>query len=108
MVSVLHEEVEYKVEKLKYKKLEVMQLKTQTWTPRVNKRPSQISPYEVLQSWLIDKVLHLSVKNNKGEGREGLKGGGALNRGFTVKRKCQRLFGYSLCFQYVHAYLTVC
>ena len=55
MVSVLHEEVEYKVEKLKYKKLEVMQLKTQTWTPRVNKRPSQTSPYEVLQSWLIDK-----------------------------------------------------
>ena len=27
MVSVLHKELEYKVEKLKYKKLEVMQLK---------------------------------------------------------------------------------
>ena len=27
MVSVLHKELEYKVEKLKYKKLEVMQLR---------------------------------------------------------------------------------
>ena len=46
---------------------------------------------------MIDTVYHLWVKNNKGEGREGLKergslltffpcksGGGGLNRGFTV------------------------
>ena len=50
----------------------------QTRTSRVNKRPSWISPYEVLQSWLIDTVLHVSVKNNKGEAREGLKDRGDL------------------------------
>ena len=45
----------------------------------VNK-PSQISPHDVLQLWLINTVYHLLVKNKSGEGR----GVGALNRGFTV------------------------
>ena len=48
MIPVLHTELENKVEKLKYKKLEVMQ-------PRnfqlVN-RPSRISPHEVLHEVL--------------------------------------------------------
>ena len=33
----------------------------------VNK-PSRISPHEVLQSWLINTVYHLLVKNNQGRG----------------------------------------
>ena len=33
----------------------------------VNK-PSQISPHKVLQSWLINTVYHLLVKNNYGRG----------------------------------------
>ena len=50
MVSVLHKELEYKVKKLKCKKLEVMQLriKNKSELTVVNK-PSQISPHEVLQ-----------------------------------------------------------
>ena len=47
MVSVLHKELECKVEKLKYKKLEVIH-------PNINSqlvnKPSQISPHKVLQS----------------------------------------------------------
>ena len=47
---------------------------------------SWISPREVLQSWLINTVYHLLVKNNKGEGRGRLinflplKTGGLLRR----------------------------
>ena len=56
MVSVLHQELEYKVEKLKYmyKKLEVIQsrIKKNPNFQLVNK-PSRISSEEVLQSWLI-------------------------------------------------------
>ena len=40
----------------------------------VNK-PSWISPHEVLQSWLIDIVYHLLVRNKQGRG-----GAGGLNR----------------------------
>ena len=47
MVSVLHKELECKVEKLNYKKLEVIH-------PNINSqlvnKPSQISPHKVLQS----------------------------------------------------------
>ena len=44
MISVLYEELEDKVEKLKYKKLEVMQ-------PRIKQKfETPISPLEVLQS----------------------------------------------------------
>ena len=75
MASVLYKELQYKVEKLKYKKLEVMQAcrrgsKTNPNFQLVNK-PSRISPHEVLQSWLINTVYYSFVKNNKGEGREG-------------------------------------
>ena len=47
MVSVLHKELECKVEKLKYKKLEVIHPKINSQL--VNK-PYQISPRKVLQS----------------------------------------------------------
>ena len=41
-------------------------------------KPSQISPHEVLQSWLINTIQHLLVMNEKGE--EGaLKEGGLIN-----------------------------
>ena len=69
MVSVLHKELEYKVQKLKYKKLEVMQ-------PRIkNKFELPVGKYTILdqstQSFtvVIDLVYHLLVKNNKREGR---------------------------------------
>ena len=73
MVSVLHKELEYKVENSSNKKLEVMQprIKTNPNFQLVNK-PSWVSPHEVLQSWLINAVYHLLVKNNNGEGRGGL------------------------------------
>ena len=67
MVSVLQKEVEYKVEKLKHKKMEVMQSK-QIQRPASELKPSRIGPHAVLQSWLINTVYHLLVKNNKGEG----------------------------------------
>ena len=77
MASVLYKELQYKVEKLKYKykKFEVTQAcsrgsKTNPNFQLVNK-PSQISPHEVLQSWLINTVYYSFVKNNKGEGRKG-------------------------------------
>ena len=58
MVSVrLHKEVEYGVEKLKYKKLK----------------------YEILQSWLINTVYNLLVKNNWEKEEWG--GGGLIERG---------------------------
>ena len=51
MVSVLHKELEYKVENFSNKKLEVMQqrIKTNPNFQLVNK-PSWVSPHEVLQS----------------------------------------------------------
>ena len=67
MVSVLHKELEYKVEKLKLKKVmqKVMQLRIiiKSELQLVNK-PSRISPQEFLQSWLINTVYHLLVNNN--------------------------------------------
>ena len=86
MVSVLHKELEYKVEKLKNKKLDVMQprIKNKSKLPAQVNKISWISPHEVLQSWLINTVYHLLLKNNKGEGRGRLinflppkRGGGA-------------------------------
>ena len=50
MVSVLHKELECKMEKFKYKKLEVMQLGS--------------VQMKFLQPWLINTVYHLLVKNN--------------------------------------------
>ena len=70
MVSVLHKELQYKMEKLKYKKVAGHAAKDQSFNWQksqllqlVNK-PSQISPHEVLQSWLINPVYHLLVKNS--------------------------------------------
>ena len=57
VVSVLYKELERKVEKLKSKKLEVMQLRIK------NKSALQ---YKLL--WLVNPVNHLSVKNNMGRG----------------------------------------
>ena len=71
MVSVLNKEPKYKVEKLKYTKMEVVQT-------RIKNKPSWISPHKVLQSRLINTVYHLLVKNNKGEGSGGLRGRGLL------------------------------
>ena len=68
MVSVLNKEPKYKVEQLKYRKLEVVY-------PRIKNKPSWISPQKVLQSRLISTVYHLLVKNNKGEGRGAWEGG---------------------------------
>ena len=41
-------------------------------TSNVNE-PSQISPNEVLQSWLIYTVYHILVENNKIKGKRSLK-----------------------------------
>ena len=72
MVSVLHKELEYKVEKLKYQ-IEVLghaaDNQNQIQTSQLVNKPSRISPHEVLQSWLINTVYHLLVKNNQGRGR---------------------------------------
>ena len=70
VVSVLDKELEYKVDKLKFKTLEVMQQWGQTNLKfqHMNKS-SRITPNEVSQSWLINTVYCLLVKNNKGEGR---------------------------------------
>ena len=100
MVLVLHRNPKCKVEKFKYKTLEGMhpEIKNKSELPAGNK-PSWISPDEVLQSRLINTVYH-----NKGGGglkREGggayqlsspekwggsllERGGGEVNRGFTV------------------------
>ena len=75
MVSVPHKELEYKVDKLKYK-IEVLghaaKDQYQIQTSQLVNKPSRISPHKVLQSWLINTVYHLLVKNNQGRG-----GGGA-------------------------------
>ena len=57
IVSVLHKGLEYKVEKVKYKKLEswIRGSETNLDFHLVNK-PSRISPHKVLQSWLINII----------------------------------------------------
>ena len=64
MVSVLHKELEYKVEKL-MNKFRSCSLGSES-NPNfqmVNKL-SRISSHKVLQSWLINTVFHLLMKNN--------------------------------------------
>ena len=64
MVWILHKEQEYN-EKLKYKKLEITQLRIKNNFQLVNK-PSWISPHKVLQSqytsdsrdWLIRSIIY--------------------------------------------------
>ena len=52
MVSVLHKELEYKVDKPTYKKVGGHAAKTNQNFQLINK-PSRISPHEVKKSWLI-------------------------------------------------------
>ena len=74
MVSVLHKELEYRVEKLKYQMSEVIQLRIKNKSePPVRNKHSRISPHKVLQSWFNNTVYHLLVENNKGKGTWGLK-----------------------------------
>ena len=76
MVSILYKEREYKVENLSKSWRSCSGgSKTNPNFQLVNKT-SQISPHELLQSWLVNTFNHLLVKNNNGEGR-GLKRGGA-------------------------------
>ena len=72
MVSLLHKEWEYKVKNLSKSWRSCSGgSKTNLNFQLVNKT-SQISPHELLQSWLVNTFNHLLVKNNNGEGR-GLK-----------------------------------
>ena len=61
MVSALYKELEYNVEKLRYKAFQVKQVKDQNQSQT---KPSRISPHKVLRSWLINTVYHLLVKKN--------------------------------------------
>ena len=71
VVSALHRELECKVEKLKYKKFEVMRprLKKKKTNFQLMNKLSWISLNQVLQSWLIYTGYHKLVKNNRGKGR---------------------------------------
>ena len=66
MVSVLHEEIEYKVGKTQVQ--EGWRSCSRGSEPNPNfkliNKPSQIRPHEVLQSSLTNTVYHLLVKNN--------------------------------------------
>ena len=112
MVSVLHKGLEYKVDKLKYEKVggHAAEDQKQIWpfSWQIN-YPGSV--HKVKQSWLINTVYHLLVKNNIREGEGGLierwggglnflplrRGGlirgkgltweGALNRGFMVLKQ---------------------
>ena len=64
MVSSLHKELECKVEKLRYKKLEIMQSRIKNKSERL----VWISPHEVLLSLLIETVYYLLVNDDKGGG----------------------------------------
>ena len=77
------------MEKLKYRKLEVMlpRIKNKTELP-VDEWTILDQSIEVLQLWLIITVYHLFVKDNKGEGegREELKREGELIYFLPLKR----------------------
>ena len=65
MVSVLHKELEYKVGKLRYKKLQAAEDQNQGQT-----KPSWIRPHDFLGSWLINIVyIYLWRIIRGGEGR---------------------------------------
>ena len=82
MLSNLHKELECKVEKLMYKKLEVMQPMIQN----KSECPVWISPHEVLLLLLIKTVYYLLVNDTKGEGG-GLKKEMALINYLLLKRE---------------------
>ena len=71
------------MEKLKYRKLEVMSLriKNKTELP-VDEWTILDQSTEVLQLWLIITVYHLLVKDNKGEGER--RGGGLKREGELI------------------------
>ena len=79
MVSVLHNELEYKVKKFKYKMSEVIQLriknKAELPVGEVN-HPGSVHTKFYSRDWLI-QFQHLSVKNDKEEGGGSLKERGA-------------------------------
>ena len=64
MVSVLHKDLEYKVEKLKNKFRSCSLGSESNPNFQMVNKLSRISPHKVLQSWLINTVFHLLVKNN--------------------------------------------
>ena len=117
IVSVLHKELEYKVESSSTSSFRSCTLGSESnpsfhW---VNK-PSQISPYEVLQLWLINAGYHLSAKSDKGEERGAYyfsspeKGGGGrlildgqLNRGFTVLSPVHCIVNHFLIYRRVRS-----
>ena len=65
MVSVLHKELEYKVEKLKSESFRSSSRGSES-NPNFQlvNEPSRISPHKVLWSWLINTDYHLLLKNN--------------------------------------------
>ena len=80
ILLVLHKELEYKEEKLKYKKLEIMQ-------PRIKNKSEllvDVNHPGSVHMMLINAIQHLTMKNDTGERRRRLITYGELNRGFTV------------------------
>ena len=93
MVSVLHKELEYKVEKLKYEKVGgyAAENQKQTWiSSRWKNHPGSIHKTFYRHDWLINHlshiVYHLLEENNKGEGA--LKREGKLINFVPLKRGC--------------------
>ena len=92
MVSVLPKELEYEVEKLKYKKLEVKlqpRITNKSELP-VGEKPI-LNPHDVLQSCLINTVEGETKKRRRGgrlKREEGLFEK-SLNSGFTVRLSSQ-------------------
>ena len=74
MVSLLHKKLQHKVKNLSWRSCSGGS-KTNPNFQLVNKT-TQISPHELLLSWLVNTFNHLLVKNNNWEGR-GLTRGGA-------------------------------
>ena len=69
LVSLLHKELEYKVENLSKSWRSCSGgSKTSPNFQLVNKT-SQISPHELLLSWLVNKFNHLLLKNDNGDWR---------------------------------------
>ena len=65
MVSVVSR-LEYKMEKLKYKKLKVMQPRIKNNANQLMNKPTWRCPREVLQSWLINTVKWRMMKGRGG------------------------------------------
>ena len=83
IVSVPHKGLKYR---LSGKSSRTRNWRSCSWVSKTNpvfqlvNKPSQISPLEILQIWLINTVNHSLVNNNKGE-RKGGEGRGAEKRG---------------------------